>query len=172
MRPKGSAELLEARRRVAIARLLEGDDVSEVADFLGVLPWSVQRWWTRYREAGDAGLAAVPALGRPPRLTAAQEATVLGWLRTEASPFGFASPHWTAPRLAQVIQQQLGVRFHPRYLNAWLTARGISPQLPEPVPRERNPALIDEWVATVWPAIKRGRSGAAPGSFSPTNRAS
>ncbi len=43
MRPRGSCQELEERRRLAVARLLEGYTAEEVADFLEVQPRSVYR---------------------------------------------------------------------------------------------------------------------------------
>src|ERR671937_137992 len=50
------------------------------------------------------------------------------------------------PRLAHLIQKRFGVHFHPRYVNAWLRQRGITPQKPQRQPRERDPEAIDRWL--------------------------
>ena len=60
MRPHGSCGELEARRRLAVARLLEGYEADEVADFLGVEVRSVYRWLAAFRQAGPP-LQAQPA---------------------------------------------------------------------------------------------------------------
>jgi transposase len=155
MRPHGSARELEVRRRLAITRIFDGYSPQEVADFLGVRVHSVYRWLERYRQAGDAGLAPQPMPGRPSKLTARQSAAVLRWLGHRPQEFGFATSRWTAPRLAWVIDQRFGVSLHPRYLNAWLSQRGISPQIPARVARERDPAAIAHWVRYQWPRIKK-----------------
>lgn len=69
MRPHGSCKELEERRYLAIARVLDGYTPDEVADFLGVESRSVYRWLAAFRQAGEAGLAALPMEGRPPKLT-------------------------------------------------------------------------------------------------------
>ena len=46
---------------------------------------------------------------------------------------------------AQLIERTFGVRFHPRYLNEWLTARDITPQKPKRQARERDQDEIDRW---------------------------
>jgi transposase len=150
-----SAQELENRRRLAVARVNEGYSQAEVARFLGVDVRSVRTWVADYRREGEAGLAASTAPGRTPRLTPEQSQVVLGWLARPATEFGFATELWTAPRVARLIEKTFAVAYHPRYLNEWLTARGITPQKPRRVPRERDQAEIDRWVAEELPRIKK-----------------
>ena len=169
MRTKGSPEWHEAIRRLAVARVGDGYASSEVARFLGVHPRTVCHWVARHRAGGDAALAAVRHRGPPPKLTARQERRVLGWVRDgDPRDFGFQTEHWTARRVAAVVGRALGVRFNHRYLNDWLSRRGISPQLPQRVPRERDDDAVARWVARDWPAIKRGRPRRPRRSSSPT----
>jgi transposase len=157
MRSKGTAAEMERRRRLAMERLQEGRTQREVAQFLGVSERSVRRWVSAFRQSGPAGLAAKPNTGRPARLTKSQAAIVLSWFRQSPRSFGFANDLWTAPRVAQLIQKTFGVVFHPRYLNAWLTDRQITPQKPKRRPTERNEAKINGWIRDQWPAIlKKG----------------
>src|SRR5690242_270738 len=146
MSAQDSAERLEERRRLAVGRVLAGYEPQEVADFLGIEVRSVYRWLAAWRQSGEAGLAALSGRGRPAKLAADQAEAILSWLACDPQEFGFATPRWTAPRLAQAIQEKFGVRFHPRYLNAWLQDHGISPQIPSRVARERDAQAIDQWV--------------------------
>jgi transposase len=150
-----SAQELENRRRLAVARVAEGYAQTEVARFLGVDVRSVRRWVAAHRLGGEAGLAASTAPGQAPKLTPGQAEVVLGWLARPATDFGFATELWTAPRVAGLIEKSFGVAYHPRYLNEWLTARGITPQKPRRVPRERDQAEVDRRVAEELPRIKK-----------------
>ncbi len=69
--------------------------------------------------------------------------------------FGFATELWTAPRVARVIKEKFGVEFHPRYVNEWLTKRGVTPQKPETQARERDARKIAAWKSRTWPRIKK-----------------
>lgn len=80
MRTIGTPAELERRRFLAVQRVCEGYTAEEVADFLGVDPSSVRRWFAAFRCQGVVGLAARPASGRPPKLTTAQEKVVYRWL--------------------------------------------------------------------------------------------
>jgi transposase len=139
---------------------------------LGVNVSSVCRWVERFQRDGSAGLQPGAVPGRPPKLTPRQAERVLSWVRERLpQDLGFAADagtHWTARRVAAVIQRRLGVRFNHRYLNDWLARHGISPQLPQRVPRERDERAIAHWLACDWPAIKRGRRRQARPSYSPT----
>ena len=172
MRTKGSPEWQEGVRRLAVARLAEGESTADVAELFGVHVATVRRWACTWRAGGDEALAAATPPGRPSKLTPAQAERVLGWVRGRSpTAFGFATELWTALRVAAVIERRMGVRFNHRYLNHWLAAHGITPQLPQRVPRERDDAAVARWVAVDWPAIKRGRPRPARPCFSPTKRA-
>src|SRR4029079_17237916 len=95
MRTRGSSQELERVRRLAVARVREGEEPSQVAEILGVHPASVRKWWNAYEQYGDAGLAAKPHPGRTPKLTPARQSQVLDWLRQSPSSFGFATELWT-----------------------------------------------------------------------------
>ena len=101
---------MEARRKLAVLRTLEGYSTREVADFLGVDPSTVRRWVAAFRDRGEAGLAAQPAPGRPRKLTSTQEKIALRWLTESPSVHGFETELWTAPRLGRLIREEFGVR--------------------------------------------------------------
>src|SRR5512135_1605855 len=153
MRTPGSPIVLEYRRRLAVQRVHEGYSIAEVADFLGVAPSSVRRWVAAFRQQSVSG--------RPPKLNPTQEKIVGRWLADNPTEHGFATELWTAPRLAQLIEQEFGICFHPDYLTTWLRQRGYTPQKPRRVHRERDDEAIAAWLAKDWPRIKKRRAGAA-----------
>ena len=164
MRTPGSADRLEYCRRLAIQRVADGYSTHEVAEFLGVDPSTVRRWLAAFRARGDAGLLAGPVSGRPSKLTSTQEKIALRWLTDSPAHHGFETDLWTAARLAQLIAEEFGVGLNPRYLSTWLRQRGLTPQKPERVPRERDPEAIAAWLESDWPRIKKKPGGRAPTS--------
>ena len=54
--------------------------------------------------------------------------------------------------------RNLGVRYHPRYLNAWLAGRKITPQKPKHQARERDPERITRWLKKDWLRIKKNET--------------
>jgi len=157
MRSSGLPQELEYRRCLAVRRSLEGYSIDEVADFVDVHPRTVKRWLQIFREHGWDGLASQPVAGRPCKLTATQEKIVLRWLNDSPTEHGFPTGLWTARRLGQLIWEEWGIAFHPRYLPDWLRRRGLTPQKPQRVPRERDPEAIANWLAIDWPRIKKKR---------------
>ena len=155
MRTKGSSDELEHRRQLAVQRFREGYSADEIAAFLGIAPRTVWRWLASFRERGPGGLTARPVPGRPRKLTPTQEKIVLRWLRGHPTEHGFATELWTARRLAQLIEEAFAIRFNPRSLCTWLRERGFTPQKPQRVPRERDPAALAAWRAADWPRVKK-----------------
>jgi transposase len=144
-------------------RVAEGWSQQFVADFLGVSRRTLVRWRGRFRREGEAGLLPRPRSGRPPKLSDRQAKQVLSWIEHSARDFGFATEWWTAPRVAWLVEQGFGVRMNVRYLSDWLARRGITPQMPQRQPRERDEELIEAWVRRQWPRVKkRLASGTEP----------
>jgi transposase len=135
-----------------------------VASFLGVHPVTVAKWVARHRADKDNGLAARPTPGRPRFLTAAQGRQVLGWLAGSPTQYGFATGLWTARRVAELILQTFGVRFHPNYLRGWLAQRNFTPRKPARRARQRGPVAIARRGAEDWPRIQKRRPRSTPTS--------
>ena len=149
---------------MAVQRVEEGWTQREVAAFLGVHPVTVAKWVARFRDEGADGLAPKPAPGRPRRLTAAQEKEVLGWLADPPTKHGFRTDLWTARRVAELIERNLGVKFHPHYLREWLSNRNYTPQKPARRARQQDPVEVDRWVKEDWPRIQKKSRRTAPTS--------
>jgi transposase len=162
MRPPGSPQELERRRHRALALLGAGEAPVDVAHRLGVDRRSVRRWKAAHRTQGLEGVRAKPAPGRPPKLTATQRAQLERVLLKGATAAGFASPLWTCPRVATVIQRRFQVRYHVDHIGRVLHALGWSPQQPARRAIERDEAAIAQWVKQRWPLVKKTPRGAAP----------
>src|SRR4051794_32122458 len=156
---RGSASELEARRRLAVARVNEGWKQVDVAAFLGVSTKAVGNWVAAYRERGDDGLKGKPHPGPSPKLTGRQERSVLSWLAKSPKAFGYATELWTTRRLAQVIERRFKVRFNSNYLAEWLTRRGYTPQKPGGKGGGRGKPASAPRVPRGWPPVKK-KSGA------------
>ena len=158
MRPQGSPEVLERRRRRGIELLQEGASVTEVARRLGCSHSSVILWREAVRRRGPTALAAKPAPGRPPKLTAGQRRKIARLLLRGAAAWGFETDLWTTRRIATVIQRAFGVRLHRAHVGRMLTALGWSCQKPERRAVERDEAAIARWKRYRWVAVKKKRS--------------
>jgi transposase len=79
---------------------------------------------------------------------------VAGWVRVSAL-WAYETPLWTCPRVADLIQQNFGVDYHPGHV--WRIVRQLNWSVQQPVGRalERNEARIEEWKNKHWPEIKK-----------------
>jgi Winged helix-turn helix/DDE superfamily endonuclease len=74
---------------------------------------------------------------------------------------GYRTELWTIPRVAELIRDEFGVRYHPAHVWKLLTALGWSCQKPERRAVERDEAAIARWKREDWPRIKKAaRRGA------------
>ena len=153
MRPSGSAEALEARRKIA-ARLFErGASLTEVAAIVGSSISSAHRWKEAWQHG--RGLPSKPHPGRTPKLSALQRSELVAALSQGTRLWGYAPDGWTGPLVRDMIQRLFGVDYHPDYVPRLLRQLGWSPQKPERRVRERNEAEIARWRRETWPRLKK-----------------
>ena len=121
------------RRRMAAAKLLEqGVSQAEVARRLGVHRQSVIRWARELMKSGRSGLKKAGRAGRRPRLGTADLQAIEGALKRGPQALGYETALWTAPRVARLIEQLCGVRYHPAHVWRLLGQLGWSCQRPGP----------------------------------------
>ncbi len=154
MRPHGSPEELERRRRRAVDLLKAGASITAVARRLGCSHSSVILWRDAVRRRGLTALKARPAPGRPPKLTARQRAKLPRLLLRGAKAWGFATELWTTRRIALVIQRAFGVHLHRAHVGRVLGELDWSCQKPERRAVERDEAASARWKRYRWVAIK------------------
>lgn len=157
MRPHGSPQQLERRRRRAVESLNKGLSLSAVAATVGCSVSSVFAWREAFRAEGHEGLNSKPVPGRPSRLNQRQKNALTRMLLKGAQSTGYPTDLWTTRRVAQLIQSRFGIRYHPNHLWRLLTALGWSCQKPETRARERNEEAIEHWKRHRWPHIKKRR---------------
>jgi transposase len=155
MRPKGTADELERRRRRAVALKRRGARSVEVARQLGATRQSVNQWWRDYRQGGPTALKAQPPPHRPCRLSGRQRQDLRRRLIAGARSQGFPTDLWTLPRIAQLIARRYRVQYHPGHIWHLMRALGFSCQKPERRAVERDEQAIRRWVQRQWPRIKK-----------------
>src|SRR5437899_5257672 len=160
MRPHGSQEQLERRRRRAIELLRRKLSLSAVAAKLGCSVSSVFLWREQYRRAGDDGLKPKPVPGRPSRLSPRHTKTLGRILVRGALESGYSTDLWTTRRVAEVIRKRFGIAYHPNHLWRLLRGLGWSCQKPEKRARERDEEAIALWQQETGPHLhKRHKTG-------------
>ncbi len=157
MRPPGTAEQLERRRRQAIRLLHAGKSLSAVARAVSASVSSIFRWAGMYRTKGRRGLQPRPTPGRPPKLSRAQRARLERVLLKGPLAAGYSTDLWTLKRVAEVITRLFGVQYHPCHVWRLLHSMDWSCQRPERRALQRDDAAITHWKRHRWPHIKKRR---------------
>jgi transposase len=168
-RPKGSAELIEARRRQALRLLDEGYSLNEVGRMIGSAPSSVMRWRDALQSGGEEALKVRFSPGRPATLTDAQRKKIVKLLLKGAMTNGFSTELWTTGRVATLIQKHCRAQFHRSHVARLLHELGFSCQKPERRALERDEEKIEEWKRKRWPQVKKTLRGWVPTSSLSTN---
>lgn len=162
MRPHGSAESLEFRRREAVRLHESGLTTSRIAHRLGTTRRSIDRWLRASRRRGMDALRARQAAGRPPKLTKTQKRILAACLLKGALAAGYATDLWTCPRIGEVIRGRFGIRFHVDYLPRLMASLGFSCQRPERRAIEQDERAIRRWINQDWTRIKKKPPASAP----------
>ena len=162
MRPKGSADVLQARRQRAIKMLSEELTLNEIARRMDCSPSSVMRWRDLWDALGEEGLKGRTASGRPPKIKQKQKDKLVKLLLQGPMAFGWRTDVWTTRRVAELIRRKFSVEYHFTQVARILHALHWSPQKPERRALERNEAAIEGWKATSGERIKKTPRGWAP----------
>jgi transposase len=155
MRPHGTPQQLERRRRQAVRLLTAGTHLSAVARAVGASKSSVCRWYETYRKQGRAGLRPKVPPGRPPKFRAKQKRRLAKLLVAGPLAAGHRTDLWTLKRIAQLIWKQFRIRYHPNHVWRVLHGMGWSCQIPERRALQRDDAAIASWKRSRWPHIKK-----------------
>lgn len=155
MRPLGSPEALEARRKIAARLFAQGKTLTEVAAVIGCSVSSAYRWKEKWSRGGSRALRARRHLGRHAKLSPEQRKELLVALKRGTIYWGYSPSGWTCPLVQDLICRQFGVEYHVDYVGTLLHKLGWSPQKPEQRARERNERAIARWRRDEWPRLKK-----------------
>jgi len=161
-RPQGSADLLQDRRRRALALLDAGHSLNEVGRRIGCNPSSVMRWRDARARKGAEGLRVRFSPGRPRRLQAQQRVRLVKLLLQGPMAHGYPSNLWTTARIAGVIRREFGVNYHRDHVGRLMHSLQWSHQKPEGRAFERDEKAIQRWKRYRWPGIKKKLRGWVP----------
>ena len=143
------------RRKRAWALYQMGWMQKDIAEALGVTKGAVSQWVKRGREGGEAALQERPKSGAPLRLSQVDRDKLPEMLARGAESFGFRGELWTCSRVAQVIQNEFGVKYHPAHVSRILKELGWTPQKPIRRAKQRQETESQRWQEERWPAAKK-----------------
>jgi transposase len=138
MRPIGTADELERRRRRAVELMLRGESPTAIARILGVCRTSLYRWLAMAKGSPDA-LSARPQPGPKPGLSDEQIQELEGLLAKGAKAHGWPNSLWNAHRVAEMIRRHFGVEYHVEHARKIIRRRlRWSSQKPQKKAKQRN----------------------------------
>jgi len=128
---------------------------AEIGRRLGVSRKSISLWRRDWNENGVAGLV-MGKPGRHPALKESQYDNLVEALLQGPESHGYKTQLWTLKRIADLIERQTGIKYHPSHVWKILTRLGWTHQRPERQAKERDEEAIARWKSEDWPRIKRG----------------
>jgi transposase len=166
LRLRGEAEAENAHRvaRRIDAVLLNHDGYSsgQIAGLLKRPRSRVSEWLKNYEQFGYGGLLEGYRPGRPAGLTAADKQVLSDIIESGPLAYGYISGVWTSPMVAQVIQKQFGVTYHPGHVCRLLHRLGFSVQRPKRTLARADKQAQDRWHRYTYPNLKKRRPRPAP----------
>jgi transposase len=145
----------EWRRFRALQLKEQGWYQRDIAEALGVSEDSVSRWLVRARDGGPEALLARSSPGHPPKLSSAQKRLIPEFLWHGPEAYGFRGAVWTCARVARVIEEEFGVRYHKDHVGRLLQELRWTPQVPIRRAIQRDEEAIERWRDEVWPDLRR-----------------
>jgi transposase len=121
----------EHRRLQAWALYEKGWEQVKIAEALGVTKSAVCVWIKRAKRDGVDALLRNPPPGAVRKLPKETLEQLPEMLLRGAESFGFRGDLWTCPRIAKVIEQTWGVRYHCSHVSRLLKDLGWSSQKPK-----------------------------------------
>jgi len=150
-----SRSVQEWRRLRAVDLKEQGWSQRQIAEGLDVAEETVSRWLARARSGGTKVLRARPTPGRPARLSLEQRGLIPEFLSHGPEAYGFRGHVWTCARVAAVIQEEFGVRYHKDHVRRLLDVLHWTPQMPITRAVQRDEAAIARWRQETWLHLQR-----------------
>jgi len=115
----------------------------------------VSQWFKKAREQGVEALKHKTPPGSQPKLSKEQQAQLPALLAKGAEVFGFRGQVWTTERVAQMIQQEFGVSYHPAHCSRLLRNLKWSQQKPIEKATQRDEDAIRTWKEDRFDELKK-----------------
>jgi transposase len=133
----------------------QGWTQGDIAEALGVGRPSVCQWLSAARQAGADVLRSRLRPGPAGKLLPGQRYLIADCLWHGAEAYGFRGAVWTCARVAKVIEEEFGVRYHKGHVSRILQEIGWTSQVPITRAIQRDEEAIQRWREHDWPQLRR-----------------
>ena len=127
----------------------------DIAEDLAASRPAVSRWLSAAQTGGPEVLGRRLHSGPTAKLLPGQRELIADCLWHGAEAYGFRGDVWTCGRVAKVIEEEFGVRYHPGHVSRLLKEIGWTPQVPITRAIQRDEEAIQRWREHDWPQLKR-----------------
>lgn len=144
-----------ALRLQAILLSADGHTPPTIADLLHVHRSRVHDWVRCWNDHGIEGIKEGHRSGRPCELTAAQRQELHDLIESGPVAYGLNTGLWTSKIVAEVIQEEYGVEYHPGHVRKLLHQAGCSVQRPTTRLVQADPKAQRKWIRYTYPNLKK-----------------
>ncbi len=144
-----------AKRIHAVLLNHEGYTSGQITAMLKTPRSRVSEWLKNYEQYGYEGLLEGHRPGRPASLITADRRVLADIVDSGPVAYGYLSGVWTSPMIAQVIQEQFGVAYHPGHVCRLLHQLGFSVQRPKRKLIRADAQAQDRWHRYTYPNLKK-----------------
>lgn len=148
----------ETIRLMAVARMLEGEQVTTVMASYGLCRTTAYKWLAkaRGRGRGQRCLLARKGTGRTPKLTRTQKSQVFRWVNGKnPMQYGFDFALWTRSLVRELILQKFNISLSVTSVGNLLAELNLTPQKPLQRAYQRDPEAVERWQRETFPAIAK-----------------
>lgn len=148
-----------ALRLQAIMLSVQQRTTGQIAQALPVDRTRVHAWIGAWNEHGDEGLLEGHRSGRPALLSVPQREHLADLLDSGPVAHGLNTGVWTSPLIAQIVEEEFAVRYHPGHVRRLLRQMNFSVQRPKTRLVQADPKKKNRWIRYTRPNLKK-----APGT--------
>lgn len=153
---KISTEEQHLIRKLAVQRVFDGESATEVTRSFGLGEKTIFTWLKIAREQGIIALAPKARTGRDRFLSPLEEQEVKHWIiGSDPRQHGFDFGLWTRQIVVDLIKERFGIDMSPSGVGKLLRRLGLTPQKPLRRAYERDEKAVTEWIAKVYPRVKK-----------------
>jgi transposase len=115
----------------------------------------VHAWIGAWNEYGNEGLLEGHRSGRPTELNATQRDHLADILDSGPVAQGLNTGVWTSPLIAQIIEEEFDVSYHPGHVRRLLKRLNFSVQRPKTRLVQADPKKQNRWIGYTHPNLKK-----------------